>query len=88
MRPFVKCAMRALKLGWVSMARHRMTARKWIELRRTVRVWRDALRVAAGEDRAAKSAEFLARRKSSPSNVKVDLPPKRGGDSTKDVIGG
>jgi hypothetical protein len=44
-------------------------ARKWIELRRTVRVWRDALRVAAGEDRVAKSAEFLASRKSSHSNA-------------------
>lgn len=43
-------------------------ARKWIELRRTVRVWRDALRLAAGEARAEKSAAFLASRKSSPSN--------------------
>ena len=58
-------------------------ARKWIELRRTVRVWRDALRVAAGEDRAAKSAEFLARRKSSPSNAKVHTPlPASASDET------
>jgi hypothetical protein len=49
-------------------------ARKWIELRRTVRVWRDALRLAAGEARAEKSAEFLARRKSSPSNPSSDHP--------------
>lgn len=38
-------------------------ARKWIDLRRTVRVWRDALRMAAGEARAEKSAAFLASRK-------------------------
>jgi hypothetical protein len=38
-------------------------ARKWIELRRTVRVWRNALRLAAGDARAEKSAEFLSRKK-------------------------
>lgn len=38
-------------------------ARKWIELRRTVRVWRDALRVVSGEIRAEKSVAFLASRK-------------------------
>lgn len=41
-------------------------ARKWIELRRTVRMWRDALRAAAADSRAEKSAEFLASRKSTP----------------------
>jgi len=49
-------------------------ARKWIELRRTVRVWRDALRVAAGEERAAKSAAFLASKRS-PSNDQVEVAP-------------
>ncbi len=48
-------------------------ARKWIDLRRTVRVWRDALRIAAGEDRAAKSTAFLASKRS-PSNAE----PMRG----------
>lgn len=43
-------------------------ARKWIEMRRMVRVWRDALRAAAADDRAEKSREFLAGKKSSPSN--------------------
>jgi hypothetical protein len=38
-------------------------ARKWIELRRTVRVWRDALRTAADDSRAERSAEFLSRKK-------------------------
>lgn len=42
-------------------------ARKWIELRRMVRVWRDALRTAADDSRAEKSAEFLASRKLTPS---------------------
>lgn len=46
-------------------------ARKWIELRRTVRVWRDALRLAAGDVRAEKSAAFLASRKSRPSNDQI-----------------
>lgn len=35
-------------------------ARRWLELRRTVRVWRDALRVAAGESRAERSKAFLS----------------------------
>jgi hypothetical protein len=52
-------------------------ARKWIELRRTVRVWRDALRKAAGEARAEKSAAFLASRKSRPSNANVEPPSQR-----------
>lgn len=42
-------------------------ARKWIKLRRTVRVWRDALRLAAGDARTENSAKFLASRKSCPS---------------------
>jgi len=41
-------------------------ARKWIEMRRMVRVWRDTLRTAAEDDRAEKSREFLASKKSLP----------------------
>jgi hypothetical protein len=38
-------------------------ARRWIELRRMVRVWRDSLRENAEADRAEQSAAFLASRK-------------------------
>lgn len=34
-------------------------ARRWLEIRRMVRVWRDALRVAAGEARDERSRAFL-----------------------------
>lgn len=46
-------------------------ARKWVELRRTVRVWRDALRTASDDSRAEKSAEFLASRKSDKFNTSL-----------------
>lgn len=60
-------------------------ARKWIELRRTVRVWRDALRMAAGDARAEKSAAFLASKRS-PSNDQGLATASRTPAPTEDVI--
>lgn len=53
-------------------------AHKWLEMRRVVRTWRDALRVMAADARAEKSAAFLASRKSSPSNDPAQA--RRAGD--------
>jgi hypothetical protein len=38
-------------------------ARRWIELRRMMRIWRDSLRETAAADRAEQGAAFLASRK-------------------------
>ena len=43
--------------------------RGMLAIRRMSKVWRDQLRVEAGEARAEKSREFLASRKSDPSNA-------------------
>ena len=43
-------------------------ARQWIKVRRMARTWRDHLRGESDERRAAESAEFIASRKSGPSN--------------------
>jgi len=43
--------------------------RGMLAIRRMSKIWRDQMRLEAGELRAEKSAEFLARRKSSPSNA-------------------
>lgn len=42
--------------------------RGMLAIRRMSKVWRDQLRVEAGEARAERSREFLASRKSDPSN--------------------
>lgn len=47
--------------------------RGMLAIRRMSKTWRDQLRVDAGEARAEKSREFLASRKSDPSNAEFGV---------------